>query len=179
MKQIIEQAKGPAGGKRRWARLTRKKQVGVILLLMLSSSVAAYAFWSTTGSGSGNTQASSNVTSTATAAVSPGVDSDLWPGNTTAAALQFTVDNPNPYDITFTSASVGTITGTIDCPDTEFEAITGSITLSTPLAVPAGSSAVAGTVPGAIKLLNLTTNQDDCQGATISATITLTGTQDQ
>lgn len=160
-------------------RMTRPRKVAAMTVFLMMFAGIAYAFWSTTGAGSGNNQTSSNIASTVTASVSPGADSELWPGNTTAADLHFTVDNPNPYDITFTSATVGTITGSGTCLATDFLATPGSITLTTPLAVPAGATSVAGTVPGAIKLLNLPENQDDCQNVVISAVVNLTGTQDQ
>lgn len=177
--QLTAGADNAAGRGRRWSRMSKKKKVGALVLLMVLSAVAAFAYWSTLGSGSANTEASSNVNSTVTAAITPGVDSGLWPGNPTPVDLHFTVNNPNPYNITFTTATVGAVTGSGGCLASEFEATAGSITLSAPLFVAAGETAEVGTVPGALKLLNLAENQDDCQGASISTAVTLTGTQDQ
>lgn len=173
--QIPEATASPTGPK----RTRRFRTVAGTIVFLLASAVAAFAFWSTVGNGSGNTKASSNVNSTVVASVAPSVDSGLWPGNAEATDLHFTVNNPNPYDVTFSSATVGAVTGSGGCAASEFETTAGTINLSAPLSVAAGDTAVVGIVPEAIKLLNLNENQDDCQGATISAVVTLTGTQDQ
>lgn len=166
-----------SGVKREKSKAGRKKKVGVILVFMIAGSVAAYAYWTTLGEGSGSAQATSNITSTVTATVAPGADSDLWPGNPVATDLHFTVNNPNDYDIVFDEAEIGLITGSGGCAASEFTANPSAIALTPALTVPAGQTAVAGTVPGAISLQNLAENQDDCQGAIITAEIDLYGQQ--
>ncbi|MGH2737097.1 MAG: hypothetical protein ACRDKZ_16080, partial [Actinomycetota bacterium] len=66
----------------------------------------AFANWTATGTGSGSAQA---VTAAASAVTSRSGAADLYPGFNDGD-LHFTVTNPNPYPVQFTSATLGSVT---------------------------------------------------------------------
>jgi hypothetical protein len=145
---------------------------------LLVSGGVAFAVWNTTAVGRAATTASSNVTSTVTAKVSPAADANLWPGGP-SAAVSFTIDNPNPYNLTFTSyiltdIQVTPVSGTcVAGTDVVFDQPTGSLSLP----VLAGATNTVGSIANAVKIAHLAGNQDGCQGAAISVHVALTGAQ--
>ncbi|WP_132126073.1 hypothetical protein [Actinocrispum wychmicini] len=72
----------------------------------------AFAAWTTDATGSVSRKAGSVQNLTIVAAPDP--KADLFPGKTGAA--QFTITNPNPFDLTITSITFGTATtSAADC----------------------------------------------------------------
>jgi hypothetical protein len=75
---------------------------------------AAYAVWTSTGSGSGSAKASSMQGVTVTAGTAP--SGQLYPGLvangvSTGGDVVVNVDNANPFPVTVTLTSIGTVTG--------------------------------------------------------------------
>ncbi len=150
--------------------------IGLAAGLLLGAGGAAFAYFTATGTGTGNASGYTAVESTVTAATGNG---DLYPGGPDTA-VNFTVNNPNPYNIQFTGytlsnltlVSGGPCTVSGGTPDVSIASGSGSITA---LPVAHGATATAGTIPGAISMA--TTADDGCQGAVFSVTVNLTGTQ--
>jgi hypothetical protein len=151
---------------------TKSKRVvaGLIIGAAAVTGGAAVAMWSSTGSGSGNAKALSAVSITVTAATGT---ADLYPGFT-QGDVSFTSANPNPYPVTFTSMTSGSITSSdqTNCPASNVT-VTGATGLS--LLVPAGATSQAGTISNVATMNALA--PDGCQGVVFTIGLTLTGAQ--
>ena len=165
-------------------RFINKKVVaiGVAAGLVLGGAGAALAGWSTTGSGSGSAKASSNVTSAVMAVTSPSASAGLWPGGP-GAALSFTVDNPNPYPVSFstwTSTETISTSDPTNCPSSNFlMAASGTVTGDASTDVPANTASASG-VSGSTNADVLTMKSsapDGCQGVTVTVDLALSGSQ--
>ena len=129
---------------------------------------AAVAMWVTNGTGSGNAKALSAVSVTVTAATGA---ADLYPGFTLGDVF-FTSANANPYPVTFTAMTAGTVTSSVSACATTVTVV-DAVGLS--LLVPAGATATAGTIADVVTMAS--TAPDTCQGATFTIALTLTGSQ--
>ena len=98
----------------RTKNVTRRIATVVALLVALVTVGVATAAWLQTGTGSGSAQATTAVASTIVASTPV---ADLYPGKT-GGSVFFTVSNPNPYPVTFTSLAAGTVTSgdPTNCP---------------------------------------------------------------
>jgi hypothetical protein len=163
-------------GRVRWTR--RAIALGAANVVVLGGGLA-YASWTAAGSGSGAATAASATTATVTAVAT--TEGGLWPGNATAVPLHFTVDNPNPYAVTyktFSNVVFGTITaGPLggSCTSADFTLSATSGTLPSQIVVSANGTAQAGTTTNILKM-NATAG-DGCQGAVINVTLKVAGTQ--
>jgi len=157
----------------RTTRISSKKKIAVGAALFSVGTVGtAAAFWSATGSGDGQARSISAVVLTVTAATGA---ADLFPGFT-GGDVFFTVNNANPYPVTFTSYSGATIVSAdpANCPNANVSvAASGTVTPS--LVVGANASGVAGSIPDIVSMA--TTAPDGCQGKNFTVTLTLTGSQ--
>ena len=151
---------------------TRKKLVitGAVTAVLALGAGIAYALWSGEGTGSGRARAT--VAVGATLAPADGTP-DLYPGFT-GGDLYFTIDNPNPYQITFTDMTAGAVTSSDEtaCP-------AANVTVTSPVT---GLSLVAP--PGTSGQLSITDvvsmspdAPDGCQGVAFDIALTLVGTQ--
>ena len=136
----------------------------------------AFASWTATGSGSGTAKA---VTATASAVTTDpsGATADLYPGKT-GGTLYFKVDNPNPYAVQFTSASLGSITSSdpANCPATSANISVESSVTGLAINVPANTTTpVSRSISGVVGMP--ASAADGCQGVTFTIAITLSGTQ--
>lgn len=149
---------------------TKRRSVAAVTLLVLALAAgAAYAYWTAGGSGSGSASVASapsaltaNQTSTLTA---------MYPGDS-AQTLSGDFDNTNsgPIYVTSVTASIGTVTkapgapaGTCDSSDFTLSGATMAVGAE----VPAGNG--VGSWSGAtIKFNNKPSNQDACQGASVT-----------
>ena len=131
---------------------------------------AAFAMWSSTGVGPGNAKALSAVNITVSAATGA---ADLYPGFTQGDVF-FTSANTNPYPVTFTSMSPGTITSSdqTNCPASNLTVSTAS---GLSLLVPAGATATPGTIADVVTLASTAPN--GCQGVVFTIALTLSGSQ--
>ena len=149
---------------------TASKKVAVMSAMLLGAIAlgAAFATWTANGSGSGKAQAIQDVDSTVTARVGA---ADLYPGFDDGD-LYFTVDNPNPYGITFTSATFGSITSSVPACAAY---VTATNATGLDIDVPGSSLGVDSSIADAISMS--TDAVDACQGATFTIGVTLSGTQ--
>jgi hypothetical protein len=149
---------------------SKKIVAGLIIGAFAVTAGAAVALWTSTGTGSGNAKALSAVNITVTAATGA---ADLYPGFT-AGKVYFTSANTNPYPVTFTSMTPGTITSSdpTNCPSTDVT-VTSASGLS--LLVPAGAVAQAGSINNVVTMV--AGAPDGCQGVVFTIALTLSGSQ--
>lgn len=154
----------------RLVRLAERATVpSVCVAVLVAGAGAGYAAWSTNGAGS--VQARSAAPQTVTLNVAAGA-ADLYPGS--SGAVSFTVNNPNPYAITLSTLTFGTVTSSDQtaCPATN---ITTTNKTGLSLSVPANSSSTTLTVQAAVAMA--ASAPDGCQGRTFTIATTATGTQ--
>lgn len=152
--------------------MTRKRKVGAvsIIMLMLTGGGIAAALWSANGSGSGQAKALTAQSLTVTAATGA---ADLYPGFT-GGDVFFTVTNPNPYAVTFTSMTPGTITSSnpSGCAATNLSVLSAS-----GLSIAVGASTTSATQSIANVVTLAAGAPDACQGVTFTVALTLSGSQ--
>lgn len=146
-------------------QMTKKNKIAAVAAsaaLVAVGGGAAYAYWSTTGSGSGSAVASSG---TQPVSISVTVDPGVAPG--TPKTITYTAANPNASNTQVTLANPVVTTSADGCLPAWFSATTPTGTTN----VPARATATSlGT--GTLTLNDsATTNQDACQGATITVTV--------
>ena len=148
----------------------RKTVAALVAGVLLISGVAAFALWSSTGTGSGNARALSAVDITVTATTGA---ADLYPGFTDGDVF-FTSANTNPYPVTFTSMTSGTVTSgdEVNCPASN---VTVANATGLSLLVPAGATAEPGTIADVVTMDAAA--PDGCQGVVFTIGLTLTGVQ--
>ena len=151
---------------------------GSVTLVLLLSAGIAFGLWSAQGTGSGRARATTAVAAVVNpvnCSATPGCI-DLYPGFTDGDAY-FTITNSNPYPITFTAMTAGTIT--VDaghaaaCP-------ASSITVASPvtgLSLLAPASSTTGQLSIADIVTIIAAAPDGCQGASFDIVLTLTGSQ--
>jgi hypothetical protein len=151
--------------------------VSTVLTVLLVVGVA-FALWTARGTGSGRARATTAVDATVTpvnCASEPGCI-DLYPGYADGD-LYFTITNDNPYEVTFTDMTAGSVT--VDaahaaaCP-------ASSITVESPvtglnLVAPANSTTGQLSINDVVSMAS--SAPDGCQGASFDVQLTLTGTQ--
>lgn len=144
---------------------------GVVVVGLVAGGVA-FAAWSSSPTGSGRAQARTAVELTVTAVTGA---ADLFPG-TTGGDVHFTLTNPNPYPVVFTSmAPAGPITNSVAgdataCPPTHVT-LAGATGLS--LTVAADSTSPTLTIPDVVSMALAA--PDGCQGKSFEIPMTLTG----
>ncbi len=150
----------------------KSKRVSVGLGLFLVFALAAggaYAYWTNNGTGTGSASTASPAAGQLSA--SGNAISGLAPG-VAAQALTGTITNngTNSYTVTGLSAAITGVAGGAGpgCDATDY-------TLVQPSGV-GGALAAAASMPfssGSIAFNNKATNQDDCKGATVTITYTV------
>jgi hypothetical protein len=151
----------------------RKKILGLgVVVGILAALGIAFAAWTGTGTGSGTAK---SITVTGVTVNPNGTGTaDLYPG--AAGDVYFTLTNNNPYNITFTSMTPGTLSTTnpVGCPADP------NITVDT---VPSGLSLVApaNSTSGVLKIEDVVHMDsgalDACQSKSFDIPLTLTGAQ--
>jgi hypothetical protein len=132
----------------------------------------AFAAWTSSGVGAGRAASGTAVQLTVNAATGT---ADLFPG-TTEGDVYFTITNPNPYEVTFTSMTLGSaITNTTPgdstaCPPSNVTA-TGATGLS--LVAPAGTTSAMLSIEDVVSMSGAA--PDGCQTKTFEIPLTLTG----
>ena len=150
--------------------MDRKKKVviGIVTVITLGAGAAA-ALWSTNGTGSGTARSTSAQTVTVNAATGA---ADLYPGFN-GGDIHFTLTNPNPYPVTFTSMTAGTVTSSNPACAVTNITVAGATGLSIPVA--AGALNVAASIPDVVTMIGAA--PDACQGVSFDIALTLTGIQ--
>jgi hypothetical protein len=154
-------------------RITAKKvAVSAFAAVTMLVSGVAMASWLSTATGSGRSGAVTAVQLTVNAASGT---ADLYPGATQGNAY-FTITNPNPYAVTFTSMALGSaIVNTVPgdataCPPTNVTA-TGATGLT--LTVAASTTSPMQSINGIVSMASAA--PDGCQGKTFDIPMTLSG----
>ena len=151
-------------------RFSKFKLAALLGVSVTLVGAAAYALWSS--SGAGNSGAKALTAQSITVAASSG-PADLYPGFT-QGDLFFTSANTNPYPVTFTSMTPGSITSSdqANCPAANVSVASAS---GLSVVVPAGATASAGTVANVVTMA--AGAPDGCQGVVFTVSLTLTGSQ--
>ncbi|MCA1844285.1 MAG: hypothetical protein LC792_14075 [Actinobacteria bacterium] len=144
--------------------------IGAVGVAGIVAAGTAYALWTANGSGSGSSKALSAQAITVTASTGA---ADLYPGFT-GGDLSFTLSNPNPYPVTFTSLVPGSVSSsnTGACAASNVS-VTNPVTVN--LSVAAGATNVPFTVSDVVSMASGAL--DGCQGITFTVPVTLTGSQ--
>jgi hypothetical protein len=152
-------------------RLTKKRALAALVTTCaLALAAGAYAYFTSTGSGT----ATATVGSSTAVVLHGTVSGSLYPGAT--STVTFTVDNPSTG-----SQRVGTITLTKVQADAGHATCSTVITGENPdFTMPAvvvnrvygPGNAQAVTPTGSLKMNETAANQDPCQGATLTLTLT-------
>jgi hypothetical protein len=152
--------------------MTRKHKIGIagILAALLLGGGVAVALWSTTGIGTGSAKADTVQTATVTAATGT---ADLYPGFN-GGDVYFTITNPNPFPVEFTSMTAGTVVSSdpVNCPASNVT-VTGATGLS--LTVPANTTSATQSIADVVTMVLAAPN--GCQGVSFSIPLTLAGSQ--
>ena len=149
----------------------KKVAIGVATIAVAGAGSVAWAMWTASGSGTGRAQSRTAVTVTVTAVTGA---ADLYPGFVDGDVF-FTLTNTNPYPITFTSMSSGTVTSsnTGACPSSNVTVDASATGLS--LTVAANATSATLSIPDVVNMLAAA--PDGCQGKTFDIVLTLTGSQ--
>ncbi|MGY1686841.1 hypothetical protein ACI8AK_14730 [Geodermatophilus sp. SYSU D00867] len=95
---------------------------------------------------------------------------DLYPGGTGDVVLR--LRNPNPYAVTLTTVQYGTVTG--GCAAGSVVPVQTTVTLAQPIRLEEDSAVQTVTFPDVVRMLPTAPNE--CQRATFTVPVTLTGT---
>jgi hypothetical protein len=153
--------------------MSRKKKFAVLTGVLAALAAVGIAFAAWTGTGTGQGRARSVTVSAATVNPVNGT-ADLYPGYT-QGDLYFTITNNNPYPITFTSMTPGTLSTTnpVGCPADPNISVSSASGLS--LVAPANSTT------GTLSISNVVSMDagagDGCQNQSFDIDITLNGAQ--
>jgi hypothetical protein len=150
--------------------MDRKKKIviGIVTVITLGAGAAA-ALWSASGTGSGTARSVSAQTITVTASTGA---ADLFPGST-GGDVHFTLNNPNPYPVTFTSLTAGTITSS---DQTACPAANVSVPPASGFAVTVGANTTATQSIPNVVTMDIGA-PDGCQAKAFTIALTLTGMQ--
>jgi hypothetical protein len=156
-----------------WAAWSKRRKLltagAAVAVIGVTGGIAA-ALWGATGTGSGRARSTSAVALTVTA--SDGAQ-DLYPGFTQGDVF-FTITNPNPYGVTFTSMTPGTVTSsdTTGCPSANVTVVAAT---GLSLVVPANATSPQLSIPNVVTML--AGAPDGCQNVSFNIALTLSGAQ--
>lgn len=152
--------------------MSRKRKVIAIVVggALLTGGGIAAALWSASGSGSGDARALTAQVATVTAATGA---ADLYPGFT-GGDVYFTVTNPNPYPVTFSSMTAGAVTSS---NPGACAASNVAVANAAGLTLAVGANATSATQSIANVVTMSAGAPDGCQGVTFTIALTLTGSQ--
>jgi len=147
-------------------KLNKKVAAGVAAAAIVAAGAGtAYAYWTTTGSGSGS---ATNATSNGTIVLHASFAAGLTPGAT--EDVTYTADNLNS-----SSLYVGTVTPTVSIDAAHSGCSAADFVVPALVAnktVPTGASGLGYALgTGSIAFTDTASNQDACQGATVTLTL--------
>jgi hypothetical protein len=152
-----------------------KKRKFVVLaaitgLLTLGAGIA-FAAWTASGAGTGRAAATSAAL--VTVSVASGVP-DLYPG-ASDGDLYFSLDNPNPYPVTFTAMAPGA-GGVVSSDEENCPATNVSLAPTSSITVAVGAGATTST--SIVDVVSMAEGAPDgCQGVTFDFSVMLAGDQ--
>ncbi len=148
--------------------MTRRKKrailVAVVAAFALIAAIGGYAYWTTTGSGTGSSTAGTTTAITLHASFTTGI----FPGGT--KSVSFTADSTNPGSVrvgTVHLASVSFDGGHSGCSAADFT----MPDVVENFEIPNGSGTALPN-NGTLSFADTASNQDACQGATITLNLT-------
>ena len=147
-------------------RTNRKKKIVVITTGLVLTGGGAFAWFGSSGTGSGTSTAS---TSAAGVTINQTAVTGLWPGVGKTLAGTFNNTNPGVVRVTSVTATLGTVTKAVGAPVGTCDATDFTITSPTAAVnqdVPSGTAKGTWTGP-VLTMVNKTTDQDACLGATV------------
>ena len=151
-------------------KLKRKVAMLGLAAVIVAAAGTAYALWSSTGSGPGRAEAIEAQSITVTAATGA---ADLYPGFA-GGDVHFTLTNPNPYPVTFTSMAPGAITSS---NPGSCAASLVTVDPASGLGLTVGAGQTTGTQSIADVVALDASAPDGCQGVSFTIQLTLTGAQ--
>jgi hypothetical protein len=153
---------------------TSRKRIAVAAAgaAIILGGVTAFAYWTTTGAGSGSgTVARSNGTVGLTASFPTG---GLYPGG--SVTVSYLATNTNATDLKIgTIHNVVTTSAPLTCLASWFSI--ADVSADQVIAASTASPGVAVTAEGTLVFANSAANQDACEGATVSLTLSATTVQ--
>jgi len=150
---------------------------GVVLAVLVGAAVVYASSQTGTGSGKATTV---GIQSIPLSAVSCSGTGDLYPGGP-AGPVCFTLANPNPFRVTFSSVTylppnTAIVANSPSCGAANVSIAPGApATLTTPITVSGGQVTGVLTIPGVVQMA--TAAPDGCQGATFNIPLSLNGVQ--
>jgi hypothetical protein len=168
-RQLVRSRAADKWKERAMSRKHKVVSIAAVITLLTGVGIAS-ALWSAAGSGAGNAKSITAQSVTVTAATGT---ADLYPGFT-AGDVFFTVVNPNPYPVTFTSMTAGAIVSSNPgaCAATNVSVI-GATGLN--IAVGAGATLTGQSIANVVSMA--AGALDGCQNVTFTINLTLTGAQ--
>jgi hypothetical protein len=160
----------------RFARFMLPKKIVIALTstgLIAASGGAAYAYWTSTGTGSASATAGTTVPVTITGTTA----ASIYPGGSFTVALKANNTNTSPVKIGTISATAATFDSNINACDTLINDATfadfsmADVVADQTLAASTNNIALPN---GTLVYNNTSENQDACQGAVITVTLTAT-----
>jgi hypothetical protein len=153
-------------------KLIKRWSIAAIGTCTLMAAATGFAYWTNGGSGAGTGATGTNVAITVTQTTTP---SGLYPGGPTAAlAGQFNNTNASKVYVNQVSATIASVTGpniTVPNPCTAADYQLNGFPVTVGAEVASGTA--QGSWSGAsVQLLNASTNQNGCKGATVNLTYT-------
>ena len=145
--------------------------LGIAIIGLVAGGVALAA-WSSSPTGTGRSGARTAIELTVTAVNGT---ADLYPG-TTQGEVFFTLTNPNPYPVVFTSmAPAGAVTNTNASDATACPASHVTVSSATGLSLTVAANSTSGTlsIPDVVSMALAA--PDGCQGKSFEIPMTLTG----
>ena len=149
--------------------LKNKAIAAVATAGVVAAAGTAWALWTANGSGTAQSKALTAQGVTVNAATAT---AELYPGG--AASVYFTLTNPNPYPVNFTTMTPGAIVSS-DPTNCAASNVTAAGKTGLNVAVAANSTSATLSIPAVVTML--TTALDGCQGVSFTVPLTLTGSQ--
>ena len=150
------------------------KKMGVLAtgaaVVAVAGAGVSYALWSSNAAGSARAEALSAVNLTVAAATGA---ADLYPGFA-GGDIHFTLTNTNPYPVTFTSMTPGTVTSgdPTNCPASN---VTIAAKSGLSLTVAANSTSPALSITDVATMVSAA--PDGCQGVAFTIAVSMSGSQ--
>ena len=143
--------------------LRNRKLVALLATLVLgTTAVAGYAFWTTSGAGTGS---ATNAAANGTLVLHASFPDGLTPG--ASKTVSYTADNSNS-----SSLQVGTVHAVVSTDSAT--CLAGDFTVADTIenqTIAAGASGVALAHDGTIAFADTAANQDGCKGAVVTLTL--------
>lgn len=144
-------------------KIAKRSAAIAVVVTAIAGAGVAFAAWTSNGTGTGTATAGTSTPLTITQSASA---TGLFP--TGSVNVPFTISNSNPYAVTLTGATATNVTSDIADCNAAASVTGGALTLTD--RIPAG-----GTVSKTMVVSMSNAANDDCQGATFTFDINVSG----